>query len=128
MKFLLLIFMIFLQFGYANEPYYYQNNQKITLTPDHSISDHHPHIDYYQNSKGIVLGVTDKIIIKTKDGIDIAYYLDDFNLTLIKKLDTNIYVLKTQDKNVTIETANRLDKKEDIVYAQPDFIKRRLSR
>ena len=128
MKNTLIVLMLLAGVADAGEQYYYQGNQKITLTPYHDRFTRQSNVDYYKSSKDLVIGVTEKIIIKTRDGIDIAKYLNTFKLAMIKELDSNIYLLRTSDKSLTIETANRLSKQEDIVYAHPDFIKRRVLR
>ncbi len=128
MKNLLVFLVPFMVYIYADELYYYQDDQKVTLVPYHDRFTQQSNIDYYKNNNGLVVGVTDKIIIKTSAGTDIAKYLDAFNLSLLKRLDDDIYLLRTQDKSLTLGTANKLNEQEHIVYAHPDFIKRRILR
>ena len=84
MKNLIIIFIVLLQYGCANDNYYYKNNQKITITPSISISRNSSNIDYYQNNEGIVLGVTDKLIVKLIDDKNLEQILNEFNLILEK--------------------------------------------
>jgi len=128
MKNLIIIFIVLLQYGCANDNYYYKNNQKITITPSISISRNSSNIDYYQNNEGIVLGVTDKLIVKLKDDKNLEEILNEFNLILEKTLSKNMYLLKTINKNLTIDVSNRLSEKEYIEYSHPDFIKKRMNR
>ena len=128
MKNLIIIFIVLLQYGCANDNYYYKNNQKITITPSISISRNSSNIDYYQNNEGIVLGVTDKLIVKLIDDKNLEQILNEFNLILEKTLSKNMYLLKVTNKNLSIDISNRLSEKEYIEYSHPDFIKRRMSR
>lgn len=112
---------------YANNNYYYKSKQRIPLQEEGTISS--STIDYYITDKNILLGITEKLIVKlsiTSEGVD--KYLQEFNLTLEKSLGKNLYLLKTIDKSLTIDIANQLHEKEDVQYAHPDFIKQRLRR
>mgnify|MGYP000113340547 CR=1 FL=1 len=126
-KFLAIIISI-LQLSSASDNFYYQNNKKVYLTPYNSSLRSNPAINYYQNEKGLIVGITDKLIVKTKDNVSIDDLLCKFNLSIEKNLGKNLYVLKAADKNLTIERANQLHQNENIEYAQPDFIKKRFSR
>lgn len=125
---LLSMLIVFAELLSASEQYYYQDNQKIILAPYHDRFTQRSDVDYYKNSKNLILGVTDKLIIKTRGDIDIVKYLDTFKLIVLKKLDTTIYLLKTQNKSLTIDIANKLNEYEDVIYAHPDFIKKRVLR
>jgi hypothetical protein len=120
--------MVFVQFACASDMYYYKNNQRATLTPETSISRSSSIIDYYKTDSGVTVGVTDKIIVKFNSDADIKKYLNEFNLTIEKKLGKNLFLLKAENKRLTIDISNRLSEKDDIEYAHPDFIKKRVSR
>ncbi len=128
MKNITVIFIILIQCGCANDNYYYKNNQKVTITHDKSISRASSSVDYYQNDKGVVLGVTNRLILKLKDSRSLQQILSEFNLTLEKTLGSNLYLLKTTNKNLTIDISNKLSKLVDVEYSHPDFIKKRMSR
>ena len=128
MKNIIIIFIVLIQYGCANDNYYYKNNQKVTITQSVSMLRSNINIDYYQNNQGIVLGVTDRLIVKLKDNKDLEQTLNEFNLRLEKTLSKNLYLLKTINKNLTIDISNRLSEKEYIEYSHPDFIKKRISR
>ena len=128
MKKKIIILTILVQYGCANDNYYYKNNQKVTLRLYNSTSRSSSDIDYYQNENEIVLGVTNKLIVKLKDDKYLTQILNEFHLTLEKNLSYNMYLLKTTDKNLTIDISNRLNEKEYVKYAHPDFIKKRINR
>ncbi|MDF1883500.1 hypothetical protein JHD49_06050 [Sulfurimonas sp. SAG-AH-194-C21] len=108
--------------------YYYKNNKKVGLSLKKVVSRATTNIDYYVNEYGIELGITDKLIVKTKNKKTLIIYLDEFNLSIEKELSKDLYLLKTMDKNLTINIANKLNEKNTILYAHPDFIKKRMMR
>lgn len=128
MKNIIILFIVLIKYGYANNSYYYKNNQKIDLVPINNTSRNISKIDYYQNNQGVVFGVTDKLILKLKDSKYLDSVLSEFNLTLEKTLSNNMYLLKTTNKNLTIDISNRLSEKKYVKYAHPDFIKKRINR
>ena len=127
MKFYIFLISIVL-FANAKNNYYYENNQKVFITPVYSVLRSDSKIDYYQNNQGIVLGVTDKLIIKLKDNEKLEQILSEFNLTFEKTLSKNIYLLRTSNKNLIIDISNRLSEKEYVKYAHPDFVEKMMSR
>lgn len=117
--------------------YYIQNNQKVYLQPykaqkqmrnvskTNSISS--KPIDYYMNSRGTLLGVTNRLIVKlTSDSIE--KYAKAYHLKHIKTLGPHLYLVEVADKNQTIATANALSREPNVRYAHPDFIKKQLLR
>jgi hypothetical protein len=128
MKKLFLVPIILLQIGCASDNYYYHNNKKIYLTPVNSYSRALHNTDYYINDNGTTLGVSDKILLKLTTNGNINDVLTQYNLTLEKQLGTSLYLVKVSNKDLTINTANRLTEDKNIVYAQPDFIKQKINR
>ena len=128
MKIFFVITIAILQFVYAKDNFYYQNNQKIMISSQHSISRDNSKIDYYKNNRGIVLGVSDKLIVKLYDDKNLEKILTLFHLIVKNKLAKNLYLLKASSKDVTIEISNILNEKEYVKYAHPDFIKKSVSR
>ncbi len=122
--------MLLFQYGSADDTYYYKNNQQVTITkiPSTDMYRDYSTIDYYKTDNGVTVGITDKIIVKVSSDSDIRKYLNAFNLTIEKELGKNLYLLKAENKNLTIDISNRLSEKDDIEYAHPDFIKKRVSR
>ena len=56
----------------------------------------------------LVVGITNRLIVKIKN--------------------ENLYLLQTKNKYLTLITSNKLTQKEDIEYAHPDFIKKKVLR
>ncbi|MFA6137367.1 MAG: hypothetical protein WC667_04700 [Sulfurimonas sp.] len=131
MKNLMILFMLLLQYGKADDTYYYKNNQQVTITKIPTTASTYrggSTVDYYKTDNGVTIGVNDKIIVKINSDSDINKYLNMFNLTIEKELSNNLYLLKAENKSLTIDISNRLSEKEDVEYAHPDFIKKRVSR
>jgi hypothetical protein len=84
--------------------------------------------NYYQTSQGIILGVTNKLIIKLNNKKYLQQISNDFNITLEKELGNNIYLFTTQNNTRTLDIANKLTQEKYVTYAHPDFIKRRFFR
>lgn len=122
-----ILFLTFLLFANASDNFYYQDGKKVKLIPLQSIQkfskiNTKKTINFYKSNK-IVVGVTDKIIVKLKQD-NIEKYLLDFNLTKVKKLGKNLYLLKVSDSDKTVDIANKLTKAKGVIYAHPDFIKK----
>ena len=124
----LLLFLLFVTSLYSQEYYYYENGKKVQLEKRITISRNNSSVDYYQNNAGILLGVSDKIILKLKLHDNLEKYLKLYDLNIIKKMSKNLYLVNVKDKSLTLEIANSLSQKEDVLYAQPDFIKKNLRR
>jgi hypothetical protein len=128
MKNVILIFFIFIQMGCAGDSYYYSGNKKVVLTPNTTMTKSVSRVDFYQDENGVLLGVSDKLIVKVEEEVVIDDYLNEYNLTLESTLGPNTYLLKTTNKDLTLDVANRLSEKENVLYAHPDFLKKRISR
>lgn len=127
MKYLIII-LILLQYLFANDSYYYQYHNKKSLTKLTTLSRDNSRLDYYQTERGIIVGVSDKLILKLKKSDNIKKYLSDFNLTMVKILNKNMYLVKVKNKTLTIDISNRLSEKESVEYAHPDFVQKRVKR
>jgi len=76
----------------------------------------------------ITVGITNKIIIKLDNNQTINKYLNDFNLTKIKQIGKNLFLVKVSDNNQTLKVSNQLTQMEGVKYAHPDFIKKIIKR
>jgi len=125
MKNIIIVFVLFMQLACADTTYYLQNNKKVKLTPfeqkSRTVVDNK--MDFYINDNNVVLGVSDKLMLKLKDDSNLNTYLLEFNLTILKKITTNLYLLKTTNKSETISISKLLANKSDVVFSHPDFLK-----
>ena len=128
MKKFIIISILLMQFLNAADNYYYKNGKVAILTPLNSTMRSLENIDYYQNERGVVFGVKNTLLLKLEDEQNLQNYLNEFDLTIKKSLGKNLYFLQTTDKALTVDIANRLSEKEDVAYAHPDFMKKRVRR
>jgi len=130
MKNIIFTLLLLLQYAcaYDNNYYYYKYGQKMDLMPLTNNSRDLSNTDYYQTTQGIILGVSNKLIVKLDDKKYLQQISNDFNITLEKDLGDNMYLFTTQDNKLTLDIANKLTKEKYIKYAHPDFIKRRFAR
>lgn len=128
MKQKLLFCFLFLSSVYgSNDSFYYNGDKKISLervqnsTITRSIDQ--DNIIYYKTSRNITLGVTNEIIIKLKDIGMLDYLKNKYNFELIKEIIPNTYLVKIQDNEATLETANLIHNETGVGYASPNFLK-----
>jgi len=109
--------------SYTETNYYYKNNKKqiITLIPQNQRNLNT--IQYYKNTKGIKLGVSHTILLKTTNKQWLTKYLKTHNLKLLKQLSSTIYLVENFSSVDTLNVANSLHKNPNIIYAHPDFFK-----
>lgn len=121
--------LLFLSFSaVAVDNFYYENSKKKELSFLGLTKAENSPIRLYKNENGITVGVNDQIIVKATSFDVIKPYLKELNVVLIKKLTNNLFLVKVQNSNSTITTANFLAKNKYIQYAQPNFIKTRVKR
>lgn len=115
----------------AGDFYYYRDGQKITLMPrstpeSQSIYSGYRALQYnaqyFETPSGRTLGVADRIILRLNDGYALESLLETYNLSLIKDLKRNMYVVQAPDANSTLDIANSLHEDESVEFAHPDFI------
>ena len=72
MRKIAVLFIVFIQTACASNTYYYQNNNQKYLTPTvNSISRGNSKVSYYLTDKNQLLGVSDMLIIKLNDEVNI---------------------------------------------------------
>jgi hypothetical protein len=126
MKLFLLFFLLpFALFGEDN--YYYANGKKVTLAPLESSSSafsraHNDNsIRYYKNQNDTLVGITDELLVQT-DALEPL--LQKYDLILLERVGTNIYLLRTKEDVSALETANRIYEAKDALLAHPNFYKK----
>ncbi len=120
----IIFFMLLAHYAYANDNYYYQNNKKIEITAYVFALNNNLNATFYENEKGIRLGISNKLLVKLKTNTNINKYLKEFNLILEKTLGTRLYLLKSKNKKLTLDISNRLNEKDDVEFAHPDFLRK----
>lgn len=139
-----LLFLITLLPATGADSYYYQKGKKIYLSPiqkqtaqaevqiagslTRSTTTESDNLLYYTDNDGRELGVTNRIILKLKEGVDADALFNAYHLSLHKDLKNGLYSVTTQSVDEVVDLANTLYELTDVEYAHPDFyipIKRR---
>jgi hypothetical protein len=124
-KFLLILCLACITPLLAQE-YYYNNNEKVNLTPTEDNINASPSrtstktTRYFKTPSKHVVGVKDEIIIKT-DFIDSV--LADYNVTLVSKLSKNLFLLKVKEISKVFNISNALYEDSKVEFAHPNFYK-----
>lgn len=126
MHFLLIFFVLF-TVGCASSTYYYKNGKKSNLIPIEKRSLN-TNTDFYKTKDGLEVGVNNSLLVKFKNTNNLSFYLKEYDLSVLKQLSKNLYLLKTSNKSKTIEISNLLYQKNDIEYAHPNFVKKKIYR
>jgi len=71
---------------------------------------------------------TNNIIIKLSNEKNLNSYLSEFDIEFDKKLGSNIYLLKVKNRELLLDIADKLNQKQDVFYAHPDYIKQMIPR
>ena len=99
--------------------YYYSNGSKIYITPSNFRNlSNRVYID--ENEQKIIL--TDNILVKIKNSVDLVKLQNEFNIEIIKSYSNNLYLVRA--KGAVLETANRLYEDERTIFSHPDFIRK----
>lgn len=134
MKKIFLLFS-FLCFANASDNFYYQNNNKVFLTPitinqkvqkrDLNQTDI---IHFYKTDKGHIVGINRELILKLKEEKILDSLIEKYQLNLKKKLAKNLYLVEVKNTEAIFYTCNKLYNDANVSYAQPNFIKKIKSR
>ena len=130
-----LLLLLILLTSLSAESFYYQNGKKVFLKPApslapaafgvRSVND----ITYYENENGQKLGVKNQILVTLKEHSSIESILEKYNLLLVKKLTSTIYLLETKSLNDSVfEKAAALYEDETTLHAEPNFSRKRVLR
>jgi len=112
----------------ANDTYYCYGDKKISMTAVSNTTRSLSSIDFYKDENGHLLGVSDKLIVAFTKPMVIETFLQKYDIKIVSKLSSNSYLLKTDNKKETINIANTLNALPEVLYAHPDFIKKRFKR
>lgn len=122
MKYFLLL-SLFLVICFAKEEMYYiQQNKKVLLTPIGQDSSEQ-HYQKYKKNDGSVVVVKDTFFVTFSDLTHMNEFLKTYKVSIEKKYDKNLYLVKSDQKNV-LELVNRLSKEKYITSAIPNFYKK----
>lgn len=109
------------------EDFYYNGSKKIQLEKitkeSNTILREVATTTYYKTPNNLILGLNNEIIIKMKDKNMLEYLSNKYNLTIVKELYQNTYLIRVTNPDTALKTANDLHLEESVQYATPNFIK-----
>lgn len=110
-------------FAFANAEFFIHEGKKVDIQKIENQSRSFENVDYYKTKNGVILGVNDEVIVKFKDIDLLGKVLLKYNLKIAKKIQENSFLLKTTNKNLSLNIANELSNESYIQYAYPNFVK-----
>ncbi|MCD6259463.1 MAG: hypothetical protein J7J31_07660 [Helicobacteraceae bacterium] len=122
----LLILLQTLLFPLFAQDFYYKQNKKVLLTPVQDVtivlqrSSGMQGLKYYKTPRDVIVGVSDEILLHTREIDAVA---QEYGLTLIQELSTNLYLVRFSDQNRTLQQANRVHEDARVKFAHPNFYK-----
>jgi len=123
------VFLIAIMIGqlYSQSAFYYKNDKKFFLVHKQK-NERNKGILYYHDSDGNEVQINKKILVQLKKGTKIKSLLDSYDIVVLEKIDSNIYVVVCRDVSVTFDVANGLYHDDRVLYAHPNFIRKRVMR
>jgi len=118
-----------LLFANTSDSFYYQKDKKVFLTPINKTQNRElSKIVYYKTTDNYRVGVTKELIVKIKYRETLENLLQKYSLTIKKRLTSSLYLLQADNKDKTLDIANKLHDEIGVSYAHPNFIKEMRSR
>ena len=128
MKIILLILIGIVSMSYANESYY-KNGELVELQNIYSSKNvNNSSITYYKTLSGKKIGVTNQLLLQCKESVDCIKLLDTFNLSNYSKLSDTIFIVTITNSNNIFSVSKALFESKKVVFAHPNFIKKKKKR
>jgi hypothetical protein len=130
----ILLLVIFFCVHSLADVYYYEYGKKVTLSELKSTRANSlellkgNNIKYYQNSHGQKMGVKNEILTQCQEDINCSNIFSSYDLTEIKNLTSSILLISLKPDQDPFEISQKLSKEKDIIFAHPNFIKKRKRR
>ena len=100
-----------------SDSYYYNNGKKVAITSS-NFRDLSNKVYIDENERKLIL--TDNIVFKVKEGVDLVKLQSEFDIKIIKKYSDTLFLAKAKDS--IIDRANALFEDSRTIFAHPDFI------
>ena len=123
MKIFSLLFTFCMVLGASESPFYYDGTKRVSLKPLPTLLRSNAGVNYYEDAKGVRVGVSNKILVQLKQSANLELYLEEFGATLEKDFGSNLLLITLPNAAQTIDVANALHIREDVLFAHPDFLK-----
>ncbi len=125
-----LILLLSALWAFAGEYYYMNGGKKVSLKlleePNIRSADKNVTYECFIDDTSQKLCIPNRLLVKFKESADIDGYLERFGLKVLKKYSFGpLYLLEAGSPFEALNAANNLGKMPDIVFAQPDVMKKR---
>jgi hypothetical protein len=123
-----LIILVSLSIAGAGEYYYMNGDRRVELQPVESTGIA---VREYGGTKPFLLEngekieVANRIIVKFSSLENLDAYEAEYGLRPLKRIGGKIFLFETDSIEMALDAANALEKRADVVYAQPDILKTR---
>ncbi len=113
----------------ADIQYYQESNSTIVTLQEFNITNSsikkYPldAINWYKNSKGTLLGLKSNFFLDINDSFAKDSIINEFNLTIIKKYNNNLLLVKSNDINL-LTLIDKINNKTETLIAHPNFYKK----
>ena len=105
---------------------YYERGKLVELQKMHEIRvNDNSGIEYYKTKSGQKIGITDKILVQCKSGVDCSSFLAKYDLRDVSKLTEKIFVIKVNDYDTIFSLSRALFESGSVEFAHPNFVKER---
>ena len=122
-------FILFITLSAFSADYYYEYGKKVELTKVlQSRSYRSSDVTEYLTSKGHKIGIKNEIIAKCNLGLECEKLFLKYNLTSVSKLSNTLYLIKIIDVKDIFKISQQLHKDKNIVFAQPNLVKKKYRR
>jgi len=112
---------------FSGEFYYMNGKKRVELTPiksDAIATRSTQKLLRFKDENGRDVAIANRLLVKLKDCDNLEKYLTDYDMKIVKEYPNNTFLLATNSAKLAIDVANALSQKSDVIYAQPDLIRR----
>ncbi|BDY13389.1 S8 family serine peptidase [Hydrogenimonas cancrithermarum] len=112
---------------FAGDYYYMEGGKRVELTP---VTSEFPaarslqNVLKFKNERGADVAIPNRLIVKFKSPENFDRYLKEFGLKLLHRYRNGTCLLQAPTPKAAMDAANALSQREDVLFAQPDLIKK----
>ena len=107
----------------GDEQFYYDGNEKMSLKPLPTLVRSNTSVEYYEDARGKKVGVSNTLLAQFKRSENLQRYLREFGASVQKDFGGNLFLIAVPNAAETIDAANALHIREDVLFAHPNFLR-----
>jgi len=112
---------------WGGEFYYMNGGKRVELTPvesDTVAPRSSQNILHFKDGQGKEIAIPNRLLLKLKDRENLDKYFTMYGMKIVKEYPNNTFLLETDSPKSAMDSANALSQKPDVIYAQPDLIRK----